>query len=70
VPDAIAGRGKPLRAIDGQPPTPGARLPGCAFEPRCALRVAACRVVAPVLQTEADGNNAVACHLHDAGATA
>jgi len=43
----IASVPSPLRrgvvhGIVGQPPRPGERPPGCAFEPRCELRVDAC----------------------------
>lgn len=40
---ARIGMGGRLRAIPGQVIDPGSPPPGCAFEPRCALRVDACR---------------------------
>jgi oligopeptide/dipeptide ABC transporter ATP-binding protein len=43
---APAARGR-LPAIPGQVPEAGQRLPGCAFEPRCAERVPECAAVAP-----------------------
>lgn len=36
-----------LPELAGLPPSPFARAAGCAFEPRCALAVEACRSVAP-----------------------
>ncbi len=36
-----------LPELEGLPPSPGARPPGCAFEPRCRLAVDACRLTAP-----------------------
>jgi oligopeptide/dipeptide ABC transporter ATP-binding protein len=40
---------KPLVAIGGAPPSPGAIPSGCAFHPRCAYAVATCRVEVPPL---------------------
>jgi oligopeptide transport system ATP-binding protein len=62
VPRADAPFGQPLAAIDGQPPRPGERLPGCAFEPRCPVRIARCNVDRPELRAAAPGWSA-ACHL-------
>ena len=62
VPHANAAFGVPLVAIDGQPPRPGETLPGCAFEPRCPVRIARCSVDRPELR--ASGLHATAaCHL-------
>jgi len=62
VPRADAAFGQPLLAIDGQPPRPGESLPGCAFEPRCPVRIARCSVDRPALR--ASGLHATAaCHL-------
>jgi len=49
-----------LSGIEGQPPPPGAELPGCAFAPRCATAFDQCRASLPVLQ--ADAARSVACH--------
>jgi oligopeptide/dipeptide ABC transporter ATP-binding protein len=50
VPHANAAFGVPLVAIDGQPPRPGETLPGCAFEPRCPVRIGRCSVDRPELR--------------------
>jgi oligopeptide transport system ATP-binding protein len=56
-------RPESLHAIPGQPPNP-ARLPeGCAFAPRCTLRIAACDARRPCLETQQDVTRACACHL-------
>jgi oligopeptide transport system ATP-binding protein len=62
VPHADAAFGRPLDAIAGQPPRPGELLAGCAFEPRCPVRIARCAVDRPDLR--ASGPAALAaCHL-------
>ena len=51
VPTLRTERGKPLAAIEGTVPPPGALPPGCAFEPRCGLRVPECaRSLPPLTQ--------------------
>jgi peptide/nickel transport system ATP-binding protein len=40
-------RAQELTGIDGQPPRPGQRGPGCSFAPRCALAIDACRQSPP-----------------------
>jgi oligopeptide/dipeptide ABC transporter ATP-binding protein len=62
VPRADAPRGRPLPAIEGQPPRPGVALPGCAFEPRCPVRIPRCVVERPALRASGPGAVA-ACHL-------
>jgi peptide/nickel transport system ATP-binding protein len=47
-----------LPAIPGAPPAPHARLPGCAFAPRCPYAIAACAML-PAL--EAHAGRDVAC---------
>jgi oligopeptide/dipeptide ABC transporter ATP-binding protein len=49
LPHPEAGEDKPLVAIGGAPPSPGAIPPGCAFHPRCAYAVETCRVDVPPL---------------------
>jgi oligopeptide transport system ATP-binding protein len=62
VPRADAAFGRRLPTIEGQPPRPGETLPGCAFEPRCPVRIARCTVDRPELR--ASGPHATAaCHL-------
>jgi oligopeptide/dipeptide ABC transporter ATP-binding protein len=55
-PDPAAARPLPL---EGEPPSPLAPDAGCAFMPRCAIRVARCTLDAPAL--EGTGRQ-VACH--------
>jgi peptide/nickel transport system ATP-binding protein len=43
-------RGKPLAAIEGQVPTPGAMPTGCRFAPRCPFAVAQCSEAYPPLR--------------------
>jgi oligopeptide transport system ATP-binding protein len=50
-----------LKTIPGQPRAAMGDLPGCPFEPRCALRTERCRAEMPLLRGEA-GGRAVACH--------
>ncbi len=54
-----------LSAIDGSVPDPAAMPPGCAFEPRCGERLAACRDAVPDL-TPIDGDHASRC-VHAGG---
>ena len=49
VPTLHTSRSKPLPSIEGTVPVLAAPLPGCAFEPRCALRVAQCSTALPPL---------------------
>jgi peptide/nickel transport system ATP-binding protein len=54
----------PRIVLSGDPPNPADRPAGCAFHPRCALAVAACRAEEPQLMTRPDGRR-VACHRAD-----
>ena len=49
VPNLKTDRGQPLGTIEGAVPPLQAMPPGCAFEPRCALRVPACALSMPAL---------------------
>ena len=62
VPRADAAFGRRLPTIEGQPPRPGEALSGCAFEPRCAVRIARCRADRPELR-ESGFEATAACHL-------
>ena len=62
VPRPDAPFGQPLPAIEGQPPRPGELPVGCAFEPRCPVRIARCAAERPALRASAPGA-AAACHL-------
>jgi oligopeptide/dipeptide ABC transporter ATP-binding protein len=44
-----------LAAIEGQPPDLAALPPGCAFAPRCPVKVTACTLEAPPATRLADG---------------
>ncbi|MCA9541386.1 MAG: ATP-binding cassette domain-containing protein [Myxococcales bacterium] len=46
----------------GEPPSPLAPPPGCAFHPRCPMAEAQCRTTPPTLRADANGH-ATACHL-------
>jgi oligopeptide/dipeptide ABC transporter ATP-binding protein len=43
-------RGKPLAAIEGLVPSPGAMPPGCRFAPRCPFAIVQCREAYPPLR--------------------
>jgi oligopeptide/dipeptide ABC transporter ATP-binding protein len=47
-----------LRAIEGTVPPPGARPPGCAFEPRCPHARQACRAAPPAFRRVAPAHEA------------
>lgn len=53
---------KPLAAIEGQPPSPANRPPGCAFASRCPQAAELCRREDPVLVPR-PGSRAAACHF-------
>ena len=54
VPTLRTARSKPLPTIEGAVPT--TLLPGCAFEPRCASRVASCSAELPPLVEVSPGH--------------
>jgi peptide/nickel transport system ATP-binding protein/oligopeptide transport system ATP-binding protein len=62
VPDPRLKR--PRRVLEGDVPSPMNPPPGCAFNTRCPMVHARCRVEAPRLVQVAAGH-AVACHLHE-----
>jgi len=51
--------------LAGEPPSPVAPPPGCAFHPRCPHAIERCRSEIPALERGA-GGHAVACHLFPA----
>ena len=59
--------GKRLPAIPGSPPDLANLPPGCAFAPRCALALDACRGTAPP-PVSISGGHLVRCHRTDATA--
>ncbi|MGK0362752.1 MAG: oligopeptide/dipeptide ABC transporter ATP-binding protein [Bradymonadia bacterium] len=50
--------------LQGEPPSPLAPPPGCAFHPRCPIAEARCSATIPALRNIV-GAQAVACHLVD-----
>jgi oligopeptide/dipeptide ABC transporter ATP-binding protein len=52
-----------LGLTDGEAARPGSRMPGCAFQPRCAQRLPRCARELPVL-TPLSAGRSVACFLH------
>jgi oligopeptide/dipeptide ABC transporter ATP-binding protein len=62
-------RGKqPLRAIEGAPPDPAHRPPGCPFHPRCPFRQERCMTAEPALAPVAGGHEAACWVTQDGGA--
>jgi oligopeptide/dipeptide ABC transporter ATP-binding protein len=49
IPTLSTDRSVPLATIEGTVPPIGQLPPGCAFEPRCSYRIAACAVKLPPL---------------------
>lgn len=62
---AIPHPGKTARRIvlQGDPPNPADRPPGCAFHPRCPVAAARCRTETPVLKPRQSDGRRVACHV-------
>jgi len=56
VPTLRTDRSQPLTTIEGTVPAISAMPPGCAFEPRCAFRVAQCNAAPPPLLEVAPGH--------------
>jgi len=56
VPTLRSNRDKPLPTIEGAVPAIAALPPGCAFEPRCSLRIASCSAAMPPLVEVAAGH--------------
>lgn len=56
VPTLRTERGRPLQTIEGTVPALGALPPGCAFEPRCTLRVPECARALPSLAQVTPGH--------------
>src|SRR5581483_5979044 len=52
-----------LVAMERVPPRPGTRPTGCSFEPRCPVRIAACRVEQPALLPSDSPTHLVRCLL-------
>jgi oligopeptide/dipeptide ABC transporter ATP-binding protein len=58
VPDLRTERGQPLPAIEGAVPMLHQIPSGCAFAPRCGLRVRACEAAVPPLVAVGEGHDA------------
>jgi oligopeptide/dipeptide ABC transporter ATP-binding protein len=56
VPTLRSERSHPLQTVEGTVPAIAALPPGCAFEPRCSWRIAACSVALPPLVEVAPGH--------------
>ena len=56
VPTLRTDRNRPLRTIEGTVPPIAGLPPGCAFEPRCELRIASCAAALPPLVEVAPGH--------------
>jgi peptide/nickel transport system ATP-binding protein len=57
------GRGGKRSVLQGDPPNPADRPPGCAFHPRCPSAVARCRAEIPLLKPRPGDGRLVACHV-------
>jgi peptide/nickel transport system ATP-binding protein len=55
--------------LQGEPPNPASRPPGCSFHPRCSVAIGRCQTETPELKTVHTGRR-VACHLVEGTATA
>ena len=56
VPTLRSARGRPLETVEGAVPALTAMPPGCAFEPRCGLRLPECARALPPLVEVAPGH--------------
>mgnify|MGYP000076636309 CR=1 FL=1 len=62
IPDIDPDRSLPADPLSGEPPSPLALPPGCAFHPRCSQALARCRTGAPP-PLEGQGPHKAACIL-------
>ena len=60
---AVGGAAVRRQVLQGDPPNPADRPPGCAFHPRCALAVPRCRAEIPDLKPRPGDGRLVACHV-------
>ncbi|WP_345491912.1 oligopeptide/dipeptide ABC transporter ATP-binding protein [Streptomyces roseoviridis] len=68
LPDPVAERARERITLLGDPPSPAAPPPGCAFHPRCPKARDVCRTEAPLLRiTRAGEAREVACHFPESG---
>ena len=59
---SIPGAGRRI-VLQGDPPNPAQRPPGCAFHPRCSVAVSRCRAEVPALKRLPGTDRLVACHV-------
>jgi len=52
-----------LTGMEGFPPRPGQRPPGCAFAPRCPVRIDQCMTERPALLPSGRAEHLARCHL-------
>jgi peptide/nickel transport system ATP-binding protein len=57
------GRAGGRIVLQGDPPNPAARPPGCAFHPRCPVAAAPCAQAVPELKPRPGDGRLVACHV-------
>ncbi|MER7519567.1 ABC transporter ATP-binding protein [Streptomyces sp. NPDC126499] len=68
LPDPVAERARERITLLGDPPSPAAPPPGCAFHPRCPKAREVCRTEPPLLRiTRAGEAREVACHFPGSG---
>jgi peptide/nickel transport system ATP-binding protein len=68
LPDPVAERTRERIVLRGDPPSPSAPPPGCAFHPRCFKAQDRCRVERPPLAPlDGTAGRAVACHFPERG---
>jgi oligopeptide/dipeptide ABC transporter ATP-binding protein len=67
VPKPVSRRKTATPALEGDPPNPVNRPPGCHFHPRCPHAMPICTTEYPALRAVAPGRT-VACHLYQASA--
>jgi peptide/nickel transport system ATP-binding protein/oligopeptide transport system ATP-binding protein len=65
-PSPVPGAGRERRAIEGEPPSPFQRSPGCRFASRCPHRIEACTTSPPALSTwQRDEHQAACLRAHE-----
>jgi oligopeptide/dipeptide ABC transporter ATP-binding protein len=60
---------EPLRAIQGQAPSPSEIPHGCSFHPRCPYAIALCSQLDPVIHDVLGLGRSAACHLAESRAS-
>ena len=65
IPDPVLEKKREAKLLSGDVPSPLNSPPGCAFHPRCAFRIDACREARPELSEVIPGHW-VACPIEEA----